>query len=530
MFTPTLNALRTYMHGNGVVLLPEMELLLFAIGILVMDFWVTHKEKYWSPVLALAGTLFSGLTLWMLRARILQSGDLTGLYETVIVDSYFLFFAALSLAATALVILLSVNDPAMGGARRGRYYALLLFACTGMMLMVSGIDLLVIFLALEVAAISSYFLAASPAFSGKPHPSAVKFLLSSALGSAILAYGFSLLYGLSALTNIGQVGSALTRRQNVAKVIALSHQPGGYGSQMYELLQSRLPEALHWHPFMLQALPLAAFALVALGLLVKLKALPSHYWGKNTNSGAPITVALYLSGAFVIATIALLLRLLLTIFAGSQNAWWYVMAALAMAMLTWGVLASLRQTNVERIFGYSSIAQVGYVLLGLVAANESSLTGMTYYLFTYLFMLTGAFAIVIVLRRKGSGGENLNDLPGLYRRSPSTALLLTIFVLSLAGIPPTAGFLGRYFIVHALLEARHPFLAWFAALSALPLAYAYLRIAVHAWRSSKSQSETTPVSFGIPEALALGVCLFVSLAAGLYSEPFTRMARYAFGP
>jgi NADH-quinone oxidoreductase subunit N len=199
----------------------------------------------------------------------------------------------------------------------------------------------------------------------------------------------------------------------------------------------------------------------------------------------------------------------------------------AMAMLTRGILASLRETNIERILGFSSIAHIGYLLLGFVAANEGALTGMAYYLFTYLFMLTGAFAIVNLVRYKASAGEHLHDLDGLYQRSPTGAFLLAIFMLSLAAIPPTAGFLGRYFIVHALIETKHPVLAWFAGVSALPLAYSYLRVAAHAWR--KTQSETAPILFGIPESIALGACLFVSLAAGLYSEPFTRMARYAFG-
>jgi NADH-quinone oxidoreductase subunit N len=527
MFAQTLDNLRTYMHGDGAVLLPEIELLFFAIGILLMDAWVKHKDKYWNPTLALVGTIFSGLTLWMLRAQVIQGSDLTGFHETVIVDSFFLLFAALLLAATALVILLSVNCPAMASVSPARYYALLLFACMGLMLTVAGIDLLVIFLALEAAAMSSYFLGASPGFSKKSHPAAVKFLLSSAFGSAILAYGFSLLYGLSGSTNIGHIGSTLSHRNNLAKVIALSRQGDAPGSQMYQLLQSRLPEAVHWHPFVIQALPIVAFTFVAFGLVVKLRALPVHHSCRKTNSDPPITVVRYLSGAFVVATIALLLRLLLTIFADSQDTWWYVMAVVAMAMLTRGILASLRETNIERILGFSSIAHIGYLLLGFVAANEGALTGMAYYLFTYLFMLTGAFAIVNLVRYKASAGEHLHDLDGLYQRSPTGAFLLAIFMLSLAAIPPTAGFLGRYFIVHALIETKHPVLAWFAGVSALPLAYSYLRVAAHAWR--KTQSETAPILFGIPESIALGACLFVSLAAGLYSEPFTRMARYAFG-
>jgi NADH-quinone oxidoreductase subunit N len=224
---------------------------------------------------------------------------------------------------------------------------------------------------------------------------------------------------------------------------------------------------------------------------------------------------------------ALLLRSLFTIFADSQNIWWYIIAALAIGGISYGILASLRQTNLERIIVYLSIANMGYVLLGVVAANEAAATAMTYYLLTYLFMVTGVFGVLIAVRGRNTCAGVLNNLSGLRQRSPVTALLLIIFVLSLAGAPPTAGFFGRYFIFRSLLETGHRYIAWFVGLSSLPVAYSYLRVAGYAWRSDKS--ETAAVAFGVPEAIVLGICVFVSVAAGLYSEPFTRMARYAFG-
>jgi NADH-quinone oxidoreductase subunit N len=172
---------------------------------------------------------------------------------------------------------------------------------------------------------------------------------------------------------------------------------------------------------------------------------------------------------------------------------------------------------------------MGYVLLGVVAANEGAATAMTYYLFTYLFIVTGLFGVLIAVGEKNTPAGFLSDLSGLRHRSAVMALLLIVFVLSLAGAPPTAGFFGRYFIFHSLLETGHRYIAWFVALSSLPLAYSYLRIAVYAWRRNKSGSESTAVVFGVREAIVLGICVFVSLAAGLFSEPFTRIARYAFG-
>ena len=545
MLNHILSAFRTYMHGDGAVLLPEMQLLLFAIGTLAMDSWSAKtasektganpvfQQKYWNPAVALAGLAFSALTVWMLRARILQSGDLAGFHLTLVIDSYFVFFSALVLAATVLVILLSVNYSGISAVRQGRYYALLLFACMSMMLMVSAVDLLVIFLAVEAASISVYFLAAMPGVSNRSPSAAVRLLLSSAFGSALVAYAFSLLYGLSGVTNISQVAEALVRRHNVAKVIALSRQSGAHGLQMLQLLQSRLPEAVHWHTFTLEALPIAAFTLVSVGVMLKFAVPPfqPQYRRANTEAdfGISSPVILYLSGAFAIAVVALLLRSMFAIFADSQNIWWTIIAALAMGSISYGILASLRQTDLERIVIYLSLAHMGYVLLGVVAANEAAATAMTYYLCTYLFMMTGLFGVLMAVRGKNAFAGVLTDLSGLRRRSPVTAVLLLIFVLALAGAPPGAGFFGRYFIFHSLLETGHRYIAWFAGLSSLPLAYSYLRIAVYAWRGNKSGSESGSVTLGIPEAIVLGICLFVSLAAGLYSEPFTRMARYAFG-
>jgi NADH-quinone oxidoreductase subunit N len=162
-----------------------------------------------------------------------------------------------------------------------------------------------------------------------------------------------------------------------------------------------------------------------------------------------------------------------------------------------------------------------------VAANETALTGILYYLIAYAFMTIGAFAVVIVLRQRGLIGDQLDDLDGLYQRSPAAAVLLLIFMLSLAGIPPTAGFMGKYFIFLSLIETHHPILAIFAALYIIPALYYYFRIVVHAWLRKPGEAPAPHMSSA--QAIALGVTLFVTLAAGLYPEPFTRLARYAFG-
>jgi NADH-quinone oxidoreductase subunit N len=528
MSIPFMDAIRSYLQGDGAVILPEMELVLFALGIMLIDFWIEERDKYLNAGLALAGTVFSGATLWMLRGRVASSGGiLVGFHESAVVDGFVLFFSVLFLASTALVILLSVKFMEIEKEQEGEYYALLLFACVGMMLMASGVDLIVMFLGLETMALSFYVLTGFLRREKRSNEAALKYVLLGAFSSGILAYGFSLLYGLSASTNIGTVGAALGQRNQLVQAIVRSQQPGEAGEQMRQLLAARLPMALHFDPFTLQILPMLAFVLVLVGLLFKVAAVPFHQWAPDVYEGAPTPISAYISIASKTASFALLLRLLLVIFASSQQTWIYLIAGVAIASLTWGNLAALTQTNIKRLLAYSSISHVGYILLGLVGGNEAGLVGIAYYLFAYVFMTAGAFAVVIVLRQKGLIGEELEDLNGLYQRNPAAAVLLLIFMLSLAGIPPTAGFMGKYFIFLSLIESHHPLLALFAVLYIVPALYYYFRIIAHAWL--KQPGEAPAPLMTSAQAIALGVAVFVSLAAGLYPEPFTKLAHYAFG-
>src|SRR5436190_19552539 len=252
MNIPFINAIRSYLQGDGAAILPEMELVLFGLGILLIDFWIERKEKYWNAGLALAGTIFSAFTIWKLRGAVVARGDFAGFHDAVSVDPFFLFFATLFLAATALVILLSVQYLEVEQEQEGEYYALLLFACVGMMLMASGIDLIVMFLGLETMALSFYVLTGFLRRDKRSNEAALKYVLLGAFSSGILAYGFSILYGLSGATNIGAITAALARRENLAHVVALSRLPSTQSQQMHDLLARQLPIALNFDPLTLQ--------------------------------------------------------------------------------------------------------------------------------------------------------------------------------------------------------------------------------------------------------------------------------------
>ncbi|HXC86436.1 MAG TPA: NADH-quinone oxidoreductase subunit N [Candidatus Cybelea sp.] len=510
MIHTLINVVRGFLVRDGALILPEMELVLFACGILLIDRWLAANEKHWNALLALAGTAFSGFTLYVqhgkmqaLRDANPESPGLLGLHQSVLVDPFFLFFATLFLVATALIILLSARYLETEEHGHGAYYALLLFACVGMMLMVSGVDLLVVLLGLEVMGLSSCLLAAFSESKPRGHGAARSYAFLWAFSSFSLAGGLLMLYRLFQTTNLGRVGAILEVRVD-------NGMPFG---------------GLTAWPAMLALVLLSAgaFFLIDAGLF--------HWFAPRISVSAG-TVAGYLSMAAKTAGFALLLRFFSFLFVFAHQKWIHVWGGAAIVSLLWGNIGALRQTNVKRLLAYGSVAQTGFILLGLVAGNEAGFSGMMYYLGVNIFMTAGAFGILIVLQQRGAAGMELADLDGLYQRSPAAALLLLIFMMSLAGTPPTAGFLAKYYIVKALMAAPHPELAAFAVVNALLAVYYYGRIVAHAWKKPSAdtplfEAPALPISSG--QTVALTATVFVSLAAGLYPEPFLRLARYAFG-
>src|SRR5229473_123690 len=322
MNIPILNSIFSYLQGDGAVILPEMQLTLFGLGILTIGFSVDESiENNWfwrlffkdfSAKAAFAGVLFSGLSLWKLRGRVAGSGTLAGFHDSVVVDGFLIFFAALFLVSTALVILLSVKYLEIEREQEGEYYALLLFACVGMMLMASGVDLIVMFLGLETMALSFYVLTGFLRREKRSNEAALKYVLLGAFSSGILAYGFSLIYGLSGTTSIRNIQAAFDARSNLARVIQFSHLTGSMGDQARQILAERYPAALQINPSLLHQAPIflaAAFVLVAVGLFFKIAAVPFHQWAPDVYEGAPTPVTAYVSVASKTASFALLLRL-----------------------------------------------------------------------------------------------------------------------------------------------------------------------------------------------------------------------------
>ncbi len=355
-----------------------------------------------------------------------------------------------------------------------------------MIFLATGMDLITLFVGLELMVVSIYILAGFLRGDRRSNEAAMKYLLLGAFSSGILIYGMSLLYGMSNSTNLREIGSALSQR------------PLG------------------------DPLVIMAVVTIATGLFFKIGAVPFHQWLPDVYEGAPHSITAFMSVGPKAAAFALLLRLFLVPLGSLREQWEPLLIGVAVATMTLGNLAAISQSNIKRMLGYSAISHVGYILLGLVSGNETGLTGITIYLLVYVFMNLGIFTVVVAMRRRDLVGDEINDMAGLMHKSPVMAILSLIFLLSLAGIPPTAGFLGKYFIFLSLLETGHYTLAVIAVLYVAVAVYYYFRIVAVMFMQAPVDQELPSMSMGI--RWALGVTAAMTLFIGLYPEPFIQLA------
>ena len=352
-----------------------------------------------------------------------------------------LLFVAIAVAG-AFVVLMSLRDLRRYGMDRGESYALLLFAVSGIMIMVSTTSLIVVFLGLEVLSVSSYALAGLRKDDPHSVEAAVKYFLMGSFAGAFLVFGLALLYGAAGSLEFGGIMRGFT-----------DAAPG--------------PRAALW----------AGLALVLAGFGFKIALAPFHMWAPDVYEGAPTPVTAFFTVGPKLAGLAVLLRFLRPL-AGGDGArpvlFWLVWAVAALTMLL-GNLGALRQTSLKRLLAYSSIAHSGYILVAVLAADGA---GLLFYLVAYLFMTIGAFAVLIAVEGDGPRGRDIDDLAGLGRTHPWLAAIFTVFLVSLAGFPPTAGFLAKFYVFGAAVRQGHVVLALIAVLASLVSVYYYLRVVV----------------------------------------------------
>ena len=344
-----------------------------------------------------------------------------------------------------------------------------------------------LFIGLELMALCFYVMVGFLRGAKRSNEAALKYLLLGAFSSGFLVYGFSIMYGLAGSTKLSDIATAIAAREP-------------------------------WDPMVFLAM-----ATTAVGLLFKISAAPFHMWAPDAYEGAPTTVTAYLSVASKAASIAFLLRIFMGPLASAREAWEPLLSVVAVLTMTVGNLAAVTQTNLKRLLAYSSISHAGYMLLGLIAGNETGIKGIEVYILVYAFMNLGAFIVIVALRRKNIIGEDIDDLAGLMQKSPGYAVLMLVFMLSLAGIPPTAGFLGKYYIFLSLIETRHYLLAVVATLYVAVAIYYYFRIVRSMFVGQLVEQAPLATSFGV--RLAVGVAGVMTLAIGIYPEPFLRMAQ-----
>jgi NADH-quinone oxidoreductase subunit N len=480
-----------YTSTDHFVLVPALMLALFGCAVLLFDFWLfpEARQRKWLILFLALGVAFTGGALWRQQSFLASNNldRLTAFGGSLTIDTTAIFFNWLFLAASLIVALSSYRYLEDEGEHRGEYYGLILLANCGMFFLAAGTDLVTLFIGLELMAICFYILVGFLRGDRRSNEAAMKYMLLGAFSSGFLVYGFSILYGISGSTRLEYVAAAVAARPLSDPLLIL------------------------------------AIVTTAVGLLFKVSAVPFHMWAPDAYEGAPTCVTAYLSVASKAASFAFLIRVFMGPLEPARALWAPLLAAVAILSMTVGNLAAISQSNVKRLLAYSSISHAGYILLGLVAGNSTGIQGMLIYLMVYTFMNLGAFLVLVGIRRAELAGEDIDDMAGLVQRHPVYAFMMLIFLLSLAGIPPTAGFIGKYFIFLSLIQTGHYVLAVIAVLYVAIAIYYYFRIVRSMFTGRAAEANTLASSAGLK--LALAVTAFMTLAIGIYPQPFINLAQ-----
>jgi NADH-quinone oxidoreductase subunit N len=496
-------SLQYFVRADYALALPMILLTLFALGILMIDLILPAEWKRVNAITALMGLAFSAaatVKIHLQFAAIARQGivvdHFTGFSGSMYVDRFALYFFYLFLIGTAVAILISVRYLEIEREDHGEFYALMLFSVVGMMCMASGYDLILLFIGLELMALSTYVLVGFLRSDKRSNEAALKYLLLGAFSSGIFAYGLSLFYGVTGSTNLTEIGHVLEQR-----FAANPKDP----------------------------VIIIALLTTSVGLLFKIAAVPFHQWAPDAYEGAPTSVTGFMSVAVKSAGWALLLRIFLFGLYPLRPIYVPLLIFVAIATMTIGNLAAITQSNLKRLLAYSSIAHVGYMILGLVASdwrtNSSGIKGILIYLLVYTFMNLGAFAVITSLRRRSIIGDDIDDIAGLFHKAPAEAVLMLVFLLSLAGIPPLAGFWGKYFIFLSLVETGHYALAVLGVGYSVISLYYYLRIANAMFMREAIDEEPIRPTPGM--ALALAVTGVMTVFIGVFPNIFIEAVNWS---
>lgn len=428
--------------------LPEAIVLFGAFGALINDLIFKGRGNHaWVMLKVLGGLIIAG-GLCLMRPPV---GEHFIFGQTMVVDQFSHFFRILFIGITLVVALFSYGSREIMGRDRenkGEYYALLMFLCFGMMAMASAVDLVTLALSIELVSLTSYIMAGYARFSLRSSEAAMKYVLWGAVSSGTMLFGMSILYGLTGATGYTEIGRAL------------SASPGNELAVLVSVL------------------------FIMAGIGYKISAVPFHFWTPDVYEGAPTPVTAMFAAGPKLAGFALLIRFFYTAFVGEGEGgfvsldavqWPWVLGILAAVTMTWGNLAAMKQENVKRLLAYSSIAHVGYLLMGFVLLTVSGLQAILFYLIVYAIMTLGSFLVVIALNNR-LPSEDLSGYRGLGFREPWVAAAMFVFLISLVGLPPTAGFVAKLYLFKAVIEAGMWWLVLLAIFNSVISLYYYMRI------------------------------------------------------
>jgi NADH-quinone oxidoreductase subunit N len=465
--------------------MPELVLCLFGILIMLVDPFVSAARQRALGWFAFLGTLLSLFSIHFM-AHVGGFG-----YDNLIVaDRFCVFLTAVIVAATALVVLGSMDYLDREGLQRGEFYALVLFAAAGMCILAGANELVTAFLGLEMSSISSYILAGFRRRAIQSNESSLKYFILGSFATAFFLYGIAMVYGATGTTRIDQVQDALLRLPRIPGVALL-----GLG-------------------------------LIFVGLGFKVVAAPFQVYAPDVYEGAPTPVTALLASAPKAATFALMLRIFYVSFGSAGDFWFWAVWVSAILSMFIGNLAALVQSNVKRMLAYSSIAHAGYILVAFAASTDLGIAAVLFYLAAYVLMKVGAFLVVAHLGQHGEKRLDIKDYAGLGIRQPALAACFTLFLLALLGLPATGGFLGKFFAFQAALDSRVVWLVVIAAINSVIGAYYYLRviIAMYFWEPSK---DYTPTAVAPAMRVALALAAIGTVYLGVLPSRVSILARAA---
>ncbi len=466
-------------------LLPELAIAALGILVLILDFATPGRDRAWLAGVSVAGLLVTG-GLALQQAGI--SNPVLVFSGLHVVDQYAAFFKLVFLLSAAIVILLSVRFLKDQDVPQGEFYALILFATLGTMLMASANDLLSLFIGLETMSVCTYALCGFLKRDQRCSEGALKYLLMGAFSTGVILYGMVLLYGVAGSTELPVIARAV----------------GASGFRNPALVM--------------------AMVLLAAGFGFKIAAVPFHMYLPDMYEGAPTPVVAFMAGAAELAGVAILVRVFLLGLPGLQADWSLLFWVLSVLTMTIGNIVAIAQANIKRMLAYSTIAHMGYILIGPVVASQLGVAAVLFYSLAYALMTIGAFGVVVLLTHGTVRGDQIDDFTGLAQKHPLAAAIMLLFLLSLTGIPPTAGFVGKFYLFAAAVEAGYYWLVLIAVVNSAISLFYYMRVVTAMYmRDVPSGGIATSPSFALNIALLLAAA--GTLLLGIFPGPILELAR-----